>query len=225
MAMSPIEERNKLLTERITELAEVVAKPLGLSILEVSFGQEGRRKSLEVTVFRKGGAVSLTDCENVSRQLDKLLEEQSDTDKEISRSLTAEAFMLEVVSPGIDRQLTKQSDFESFLGESVRIKAKEKFEGLGIDFTGTLIAAEGKTFQIADAKPLIEVKKGKAQTKAKVAKGKGKNEKSSQEEGETTWLIDMDKVYKVNLYSDDLAKSNSKPESEIENFSDGEDLT
>ena len=203
--------------QRITELAEVVAKPLGLSILEVSLGQEGRRKSLEITVFRKGGAVSLTDCENVSRQLDKLIEEQSDTDKEISKSLSAESFMLEVVSPGIDRQLVKQSDFESFLGESVRVKAKEKFEGLGIDFTGILVAADGKTFQIADAKPLIEVKKGKAQPKAKMAKGKGKNEMSSQEEGETTWLIDMEKVYKVNLYSDDLAKSNSQSDLEITN--------
>lgn len=198
---------NNLAVKRIAELGEAVAKPLGLSILEVKIGQEGRRKSLEVTIFRKGGAVSFSDCESVSRQLDKLLEENSDNDTQ--RSLTGGAFMLEVVSPGIDRQLTKQTDFENFSGQCVRVKAKEKFDGLGVDFIGKLVAGDGKTLQLTDAKPLIEMKNGKMAPKATVTKNKVKNNKSSQEESccqESTLSIDMTKVYKVNLYSDDLQR-------------------
>ncbi len=196
--------RKNLVIKRITELAETVTRPLGLAVLEVKIGQEGQRKSLEITVFKKGGAVSLTDCENVSGKLDKLLEEEADKDEEMGMSLTAGSFMLEVVSPGIDRQLTKASDFENFAGECVRVKAKEKFEGLGIDFVGTLIGGDGTTFQLAEPRPLIEVRNGKKPAKMKVAKSKAKSEESSQEEGyhKALW-VHMNKVYKVNLYSDD----------------------
>jgi ribosome maturation factor RimP len=196
--------RNNLVIKHITELAEAVATPLGLAVLEVKIGQEGQRKSLEITVFRKGGAVSLTDCENVSRKLDKLLEEESDKDEEMGMGLTAGTFMLEVVSPGIDRQLTKPTDFQNFSGECVRVTAKEKFEGLGIDFVGTLIGGDGTTFQLAEVRPLIEVRNGKKPVKMKVAKSKARIEASSQEEGYRKALsVDMTKVYKVNLYSDD----------------------
>jgi ribosome maturation factor RimP len=112
--------------EKIMNLAESTAQALGLEVVEVRFGQQGKKRSLEVTIYRPGGRVALADCEQVSRALDEVLETQNPP-------LIDFAFLLDVQSPGIDRKLSSEREFKLFAGQQVEVKTKQKIDELACD--------------------------------------------------------------------------------------------
>ena len=113
--LNPLRERT---LSHIVELATSLAEKLGLAVLDVRVSQQGRRRSLEVCIFRNdGGAVSLADCEQVSRALDQALESETQN----AESLLTGSYLLEVVSPGLERQLTTAREFQLFSGRQVRV--------------------------------------------------------------------------------------------------------
>lgn len=75
--------------------------------------------------------VTVEDCERVTRQLQYLLEVEA-----------VEYRRLEVGSPGIDRPLRHESDYQRFAGQVIDITLKE-----AIGVTGTDIAANRKKFR------------------------------------------------------------------------------
>ena len=87
------------------------------------------------------GAVTVADCENVSRILSAWLDDQD----AIPRS-----YHLEVSSPGMDRVLKKESDFDRFRGQRCRVRTIEPV-GNARAFRGTIEAAhEGTLFVILE---------------------------------------------------------------------------
>ncbi len=88
------------------EFAEVAASS-GCELVHVDFRQ-GR---LRVLLDRPQG-VTLDDCQRVSKQLSALLDVA-----EFGKS----RYMLEVSSPGLDRELFGPKDYERFCGQQVRV--------------------------------------------------------------------------------------------------------
>ncbi len=96
---------------------------LGFELIEVERAQRGL---LRITIDRIPGRVYtvpnefilVEDCEQVTRQLQYALEVE---DMDYAR--------LEVSSPGLDRPLTSEADFERFVGQAVKITLKTPFEG------------------------------------------------------------------------------------------------
>ena len=80
----------------------------------------------------KENGVDINDCENVSRALDKLLDEVDPIDQ---------SYTLEVSSPGIERDLVKKEHFEAFLGRDITVRLIRAVEGIR-DFVGELISFE-----------------------------------------------------------------------------------
>jgi len=146
---------------QVSELAESIAAPMGLCIVDVKFGQQGRRRTLEVTIHRKQGSVSLDDCENISRTLEKLLEEHAAANGPLFEG----AFLLEVQSPGIDRQLKTEREFRAFEGQKVLVQTKEKISDLGIKFTGTLVGVDNGKLTLSQAKSFEHGKKQQETTR------------------------------------------------------------
>lgn len=203
MTNQPLKER---VLSRITALAKSVAEPLGLSVLEVRLSQQGRRRTLEVCILRKHGeAIGLSDCEQVSRALDQLLEAETQN----SEPLLGGPFLLEVVSPGIERQLTTASELELFSGQRVRIRARENVSDLGSEFVCTLLGGDETHLQLANAQALInsdrKVAKSKATGKKANQHSAGRSEQPGYSAG-NAFRLELAKVFKVNLYSDDLKK-------------------
>ena len=100
--------------ERVHEIAERVATSEGLELVEVEF--HGRSPSAVLRIYiDKPGGVTIDDCQNVSRQMSVIL----DVEDPIPASYT-----LEVSSPGLDRKLSKPSDFERFAGSLVKFFLK-----------------------------------------------------------------------------------------------------
>jgi ribosome maturation factor RimP len=140
--------------DRITQLAESVTEPLGLSLVDVRIAQQGKRRSIEVTIYRTGGRISLDDCEAVSRQLEAALDAEP-------VPVMDGSFVLEVQSPGIDRKLVHEREFKLFAGQMVEVKTKAKVDGLGSAFTGKLVGLDGSTVTIADPAKITDSPKSK----------------------------------------------------------------
>ena len=101
--------------EKIREMAERVATSEGLALVDVEL-KGGRSNALLRVYIDKPGGVSHADCALVSEQLSAMLDVE---DPFPGR------YMLEVSSPGLDRELTKPSDFEHFAGRRARVVLRE----------------------------------------------------------------------------------------------------
>ncbi|HEY9714903.1 MAG TPA: hypothetical protein V6C72_15650, partial [Chroococcales cyanobacterium] len=133
-------------------------------------------RTLEVTIFRPGGKISLSDCEELSRMIDKELEErqaasQADDSQENGQppareSLIEGNYLLEVQSPGIDRRLKSEREYEFFTGERVQIQTREKLPEMGANFIGVLGGVHDGRLLLKEALPVpSESKKRKAAQK------------------------------------------------------------
>jgi ribosome maturation factor RimP len=132
------------LDARVAAIVEPVVEGLGYRLVRV---KTSRRNGLTLQIMaeRPDGTMTVADCEAISRDLSPAL----DVDDPI-----AEAYHLEVSSPGIDRPLVRRSDFERWSGHVAKIELAVPIEGRR-RFRGTLLGLEGDEIgvKIDDAQP------------------------------------------------------------------------
>lgn len=104
--------------QKIFELASQVAEDEGLELVSVDILGAGKKTILRAVVDKEGG-VTVGDCEKMSRSLEALL----DVEDPIKGP-----YILEVSSPGLDRPLVKQADFERNIEKLARIITTEKID-------------------------------------------------------------------------------------------------
>jgi ribosome maturation factor RimP len=107
------------LDARVTTLAEQVAAGMGMEIVLVEIKGGGQRSIVRIFIDQPGG-VSLDDCERFSKRFSVAL----DVEDWIESS-----YVLEVSSPGLDRPLVKERDFERFSGRNVKVRLRALLEG------------------------------------------------------------------------------------------------
>jgi len=101
--------------EKIRQIAERVVTSEGLTLFDLEL-KGGRSNQLLRVYIDKREGVSHADCQLVSEQLSAIL----DVEDPIPGS-----YMLEVSSPGLNRQLVKPSDFSYFAGRRARLVLRE----------------------------------------------------------------------------------------------------
>jgi ribosome maturation factor RimP len=107
------------LAASVAELVEPVLEDMGFRLVRVQIqGREGQ--TVQIMVERAGGAITIEDCEAISRQLSPLLD---------AHDPLPGSYRLEVSSPGIDRPLVRPSDFEDWAGHEAKIELKEPVGG------------------------------------------------------------------------------------------------
>ena len=116
----------------VWEIAEPIAEQLGLEIWDIRFVKEGADWFLRIIIDKDGG-VGITDCENMSRAIDKPLDEADPIEQ---------SYCLEVSSPGLERELTRESHFEVCKGEKIKVKMIRAIDGVR-EFSGILESSEG----------------------------------------------------------------------------------
>ena len=108
---------------------------MGYENVRVRIEGSGEAKTLQIMIDRKDGkTIGVEDCEKVSTQVSALLDVEDPI---------ADAYNLEVSSPGVDRPLTRLKDFTNFVGFDVKLESKRKIDGQG-KFRGKLIGLEGE---------------------------------------------------------------------------------
>ncbi len=121
--------------QTLKTVIEPVAQSRGYELVDVEWKTEQGQAVLRVFVDREGG-VSLDGCAEISRDLSPALD--------VSDAIPS-AYTLEVSSPGLNRPLTKESDFRRFVGKRARIRTRHGVEGDRRNFSGRLVAtSEGK---------------------------------------------------------------------------------
>jgi len=113
--------------EIVYQLAEPIANKNGCEVVDVEFVKEGSDWFLRVYIDKDGG-VSLDDCEAVSRELSDKLDEVDPIEQ---------SYYLEVSSPGLERPLKKERDFEKYKGHTIEIKLYKSLNGSKV-WTGIL---------------------------------------------------------------------------------------
>jgi len=127
--MRPIPEIERELESRL--------EALGFELVDIRWGGGSRRPSLRVRIDRPGSTpghgVTVDDCATVSRALEPWLDAREDL---------PERYVLEVSSPGVDRPLLRDRDYERFRGERVAVKGHDILAGRARRLEGELLGLD-----------------------------------------------------------------------------------
>ena len=124
---------------QLTRLIEPEAQALGFDLVRVKLFGGGDDVTLQVMAERPDTRqLTIEDCAELSRRISDLFDEKDPI---------AEAYRLEVSSPGIDRPLTRLTDFGDWAGHEARIALTAPIDGRK-QLTGILKGTEGERITI-----------------------------------------------------------------------------
>ncbi|MDR6124179.1 ribosome maturation factor RimP [Neobacillus drentensis] len=124
-------------TEVVEELAAPIFQELSLELVDIEYVKEGKNWYLRVYIDKDTG-VDIEDCGLVSERLSEKLDEVDPIPHN---------YFLEVSSPGAERPLKKEKDFEKAIGKNVFIKTYEPIDGEK-GFEGKLLEFDGQHLKI-----------------------------------------------------------------------------
>ncbi len=128
----------------LTALIEPEATALGLRLVRVGFFGGKSDPTLQVMAERPDTRqLTLDDCATLSRRISEILDALEGT----ADDPIADAYRLEVSSPGIDRPLTRLADYADWVGHEARIKLVEPIEGRKM-FDADLKGIEGDVVHV-----------------------------------------------------------------------------
>ena len=130
-------------TAAIARLIEPAVKELGFDLVRVAMIGGTSDPTLQVMAERPDTRqLTIDDCADLSRKISDFLDEADPIE---------EGYRLEVSSPGIDRPLTRRSDFADWIGHEARIKFVEPIDGAK-QVSGIIEGIDGETIRIATPK-------------------------------------------------------------------------
>ena len=140
------------ISEKIEEFLTPIVEELGYEIVEVEFAKKYNGDNLTVFIDKPGGGININDCETVHNAIDEPLDELNPTNDK--------PYTLNVSSPGIDRPIVTDKDYNRNIGEVLEVKLFEAIQKKKL-FVGTLINFSAETVTLdMDGKTLeIERKK------------------------------------------------------------------
>lgn len=127
---------------RTEQLLAPIAEANQVSIYDVEYVKEGSDYYLRAYIDKPEG-VNIQDCENVSRALSDVLDEED---------FIPDAYILEVSSPGLGRALKKDKHLQASIGQEVEVKLFKpvdkckEFSGILESFdTDFIVIRDGET--------------------------------------------------------------------------------
>ncbi len=138
-----MKNRETKISSAVRELVNPVAQSMGYSLWDVEFVKEGADKYLRITIDSENG-ITIDDCERFHRAIDALLDEADPI---------SDPYILEVSSPGVERELKYDWHIASCVGCDVEIrlyapengakKFRGRLEGLSDDDRVVITDPEG----------------------------------------------------------------------------------
>jgi ribosome maturation factor RimP len=129
--------------KRIESEIEALISPVLLrnhiELVDVTYRFEGGRWVLRVFIDTPSG-VTVADCAFISHQIEDLIEVEE---------IIPQRHFLEVSSPGLDRVLKREADFQRFCGERAKVRTREAVEGRR-NFKGRILRCEHGVVELED---------------------------------------------------------------------------
>lgn len=113
--------------DKVFSLVEETVKAQNVKLWDVRFQKEGANWYLRIIIDSEAG-ISIDDCTNVHHAVDPILDEADPIDC---------SYYLEVCSPGLERELTRDEHYEAMVGQKIKIKLYKARDGVK-EFGGTL---------------------------------------------------------------------------------------
>ncbi len=140
--------------KKVSELTREVLLPFieknDYELVGVEFVKEGKERYLRVYIDKPSG-ISMTDCQNVSEYLSGRLDKMDPIE---------ENYFLEVSSPGVERVLKTDFEFNKYSGETVEIKLFHPIGGKKI-LKGQLLGIEDNQLDVIVDETKISIPKDK----------------------------------------------------------------
>ena len=195
--------RAKTTEERkLLETFDAIAETMALNIVRVRLQgsrEPGGSRFLQIMAERKtDGEINVTQCARLSRAISAYIDEADPIPGE---------FTLEVSSPGIDRPLTRLSDFETYEGLEARIEldrlaeGRKRFRGIlaGIEDDHIAIDLEGEAETalmpfdwVIEAKLILNDELLKRGAEAKAARGEADDEEDNEDFDDAEFEVEDD---------------------------------
>jgi ribosome maturation factor RimP len=125
--------------DRIQAIAARVAADNKLELVHVDVLGAERSPTVRIFIDKPDG-VTHGDCSAVSREVGAVLD---------AEDFISSAYILEVSSPGLERQLYSLKDFERFAGKLAKVKTHVSIDGQRI-FRGRIKSVTGEEIIISD---------------------------------------------------------------------------
>lgn len=107
-------------TEKINQVIKPFIEEMGLEVVDIEYLQEGGYWFVRIYIEKFGGEdVDLDECEKLSRAIEDPVDE-----------IIENKFFLEVSSPGLERPLKKESDYERFKSKKACLRLHKKLNEL-----------------------------------------------------------------------------------------------
>lgn len=129
-----------ILIEQIEQIAAPVLSEHGAELVDIVFVHEHGQWILRFFLDKPGG-IKLEDCATISEHLGRNLD---------ATDVIKQSYTLEVSSPGINRALKKESDYERFIGERVDVTLYAPLNGRR-HFKGTIQSVHSGTVIVQEA--------------------------------------------------------------------------
>jgi len=130
----------KSVVSTIESLIRPAVTGLGFELYDLVFVKEGSNWYLRVFIDKPGG-VTIDDCEAASRAVENELDKKDPIEQ---------SYILEVSSPGIDRPLKKDADYERYKDSVVDVKLYKPL-GRRKEYTGRLEGLQDGSIVITDS--------------------------------------------------------------------------
>jgi ribosome maturation factor RimP len=127
------------IAERVRKIATQAAADSGIELVHVEIAGVKRDQVFRVYIDKEGG-VTLEDCSAVSQKIEEVLD---------AEDFIPSKYVLEVSSPGIERQLYSLADFVKFVGQLTKVKLKTEIDGQKV-FVGTITGVDGDEITFDD---------------------------------------------------------------------------
>ena len=112
---------------KVTELVSPVLDEMGFELVDIEYLSQYGRWVLRIYADKEGG-ITLDECARVSREVGNLMD---------VKDIFPHEYVLEVSSPGLNRPLKKEKDFERAIGKKIKIQMVAPISGRR-RFTGYL---------------------------------------------------------------------------------------
>ena len=106
--------------DRVREITERVAASSGLEVVNVELRGGGKARMLRIVIDKPAG-VTHEDCVKISREVSTILD--------VEDAVSGGSYLLEVSSPGLDRELFRPADYERFTGSLVKLTTRQPLDG------------------------------------------------------------------------------------------------
>jgi len=107
------------ITERVEEIVAPIVESLGFELVDVEYVKEGPDYYLRIAIDKPGG-IDIADCALASEHISEVMDKEDPI---------TEAYYMDVSSPGAERPLKKEKDYENAVGNNIYLKLYEPIAG------------------------------------------------------------------------------------------------